>query len=219
MLKNEEANHPQHQLPGLPFLNELDVFVFIFDLREMKPAWLNDFFYSRLKYTEEDLEKLTADEFAELFHPRSLTDFQIRLRALLQESSPGIRTIYQVKTKTGDWVYLMVTSRIYERNQDGTPNTLLGLATEIDLPELERHQKHLESLNHKKSACGEHPMLTNREIEVVRLIVSGMTDKEICGRLKVSIHTAKTHRKRILKKLDLKNSVALVKFAMENHII
>ena len=53
------------------------------------------------------------------------------------------------------------------------------------------------------------PELTNREIEIVKLIAKGFTSKDIGAQLNVSNRTVDTHRHNILKKLDLPNSAQL----------
>lgn len=55
----------------------------------------------------------------------------------------------------------------------------------------------------------EEPELTNREIEIVKLIAKGFTSKDIGEQLNVSNRTVDTHRHNILKKLDLPNSAQL----------
>lgn len=58
--------------------------------------------------------------------------------------------------------------------------------------------------------------LTEREIEIIKLIKNGSTNKEIAEALFLSPRTVETHRARILKKLDLKNSLSLVKYINES---
>jgi DNA-binding NarL/FixJ family response regulator len=62
---------------------------------------------------------------------------------------------------------------------------------------------------------GEHPdmnVLSRREIDIVQLIKEGMSSKEIALRLEISLKTVEVHRYNILKKLNLKNTAALVNF-------
>lgn len=56
--------------------------------------------------------------------------------------------------------------------------------------------------------------LTNREMEVFRLIGEGLDSKEIAGRLGVSMKTIGTHRENIKEKLNLKHYTELVKAAV-----
>jgi len=54
--------------------------------------------------------------------------------------------------------------------------------------------------------------LSKREIDIVQLIKDGFSSKEIADRLEISLKTVEVHRYNILKKLDLKNTAALVNF-------
>jgi two-component system, NarL family, nitrate/nitrite response regulator NarL len=58
-------------------------------------------------------------------------------------------------------------------------------------------------------------ILTNRELEILRLIAQGYSNVDIGEKLYLSHLTVKTHRANILRKLGLKNSLALVKYASE----
>jgi DNA-binding NarL/FixJ family response regulator len=61
--------------------------------------------------------------------------------------------------------------------------------------------------------------LTEREIEIIRLIVKEMTNKEIADKLFISELTVNTHRKNAMRKLEIKNTAGLVKFAIDHHLI
>jgi DNA-binding NarL/FixJ family response regulator len=56
---------------------------------------------------------------------------------------------------------------------------------------------------------GDAVELTNREIQIVKLIATGLTSKEIGQNLNVSNRTIDTHRHNILKKLNIPNSAQL----------
>jgi DNA-binding CsgD family transcriptional regulator len=62
------------------------------------------------------------------------------------------------------------------------------------------------------------PSLTAREVEVVRLIASGKTTKEVADLLQMSIKTAETHRGNIMRKLQLRSAGELVLYAVRNEI-
>ena len=61
--------------------------------------------------------------------------------------------------------------------------------------------------------------LTKLELQIVKLICNGMSDGEIALHLTLSPSTIRTHRKKILSKLDLKKTVLLVRYAYENKLI
>jgi DNA-binding NarL/FixJ family response regulator len=64
-----------------------------------------------------------------------------------------------------------------------------------------------------------HHTLSDREYQVMRMIASGMTPKEIAGDLCLSIKTVSTFRSRILKKMVMKNNAELMRYAMENGMV
>jgi two-component system response regulator NreC len=56
--------------------------------------------------------------------------------------------------------------------------------------------------------------LTEREAEVLRLIASGYSNKEIAGRLSLSVKTVETHKANAMRKLDLNGRIDIVKYAI-----
>lgn len=75
----------------------------------------------------------------------------------------------------------------------------------------------LEDPNEKK--IGTFEELTVREREVLDLICEGFRTKEIADKLFISTHTVETHRRKIMLKLDVRNSSMLVKFAVDNNLV
>ena len=68
--------------------------------------------------------------------------------------------------------------------------------------------KELEEGNTEKDLS----VLSRRELEIVHLIKDGLSSKEIAARLDISLKTVEVHRYNILKKVNLKNTAALVNF-------
>jgi DNA-binding NarL/FixJ family response regulator len=62
-------------------------------------------------------------------------------------------------------------------------------------------------------------LLSKREIDIIQLIAEEKTTSEIAEKLFLSKHTVETHRKNILLKLGLKNSVGLIRYAIQKGII
>jgi NarL family two-component system response regulator LiaR len=60
--------------------------------------------------------------------------------------------------------------------------------------------------------------LTEREVEVLRLVAKGMSNKEIAGKLFVSEPTVRTHVSNILMKLDLPNRTQAALYALRKGI-
>jgi two-component system, NarL family, response regulator NreC len=62
-------------------------------------------------------------------------------------------------------------------------------------------------------------ILSRRELEVLRLICKEFSNAEIAGKLFLSVSTVETHRKNLIAKLGVNNTVGLVKFALRNNLI
>ena len=63
---------------------------------------------------------------------------------------------------------------------------------------------------------GPFPELTEREREVALLLAAGATNREIADQMEISIKTVDTHRGHVLKKLGLRNNVALARHAIRS---
>jgi two-component system invasion response regulator UvrY len=64
-----------------------------------------------------------------------------------------------------------------------------------------------------------HESLSNREFQVMRLIATGRTVKEVGSDLSLSVKTISTYRARILKKTGLQNNAQIIRYAVRNGII
>lgn len=63
-----------------------------------------------------------------------------------------------------------------------------------------------------------HEALSNREYQVLALLGSGKSIKEIAAQLQVSSKTASTYRSRILDKMGLETTADLIRYAVENKL-
>ena len=64
-----------------------------------------------------------------------------------------------------------------------------------------------------------HQALSDREFEVLRLLVEGLGPTEIGERLHLSVKTVSTHKTRILEKLRLGSTAELVRYALEHKLV
>ena len=62
-------------------------------------------------------------------------------------------------------------------------------------------------------------ILSRRELEVLKLICREYSNAEIADKLFLSVSTVETHRKNLIAKLGVNNTVGLVKFALRNKLI
>lgn len=61
--------------------------------------------------------------------------------------------------------------------------------------------------------------LSEREIEIIKVLADGLSSKEIAETLFISPRTVESHKANILEKLNLKNNIELVKYAIKHGIV
>ncbi|NIT60894.1 MAG: response regulator [Aliifodinibius sp.] len=70
-----------------------------------------------------------------------------------------------------------------------------------------------------QSGGHENYNITDRELEILQLIVDGLTSKQIADELFISPRTVDTHRANLMKKLELNNIADLVRYAIQNKLV
>ncbi len=64
----------------------------------------------------------------------------------------------------------------------------------------------------KKAVAG--PSLTPRQIEILRCVAQGMTNRETAHRLKISVRTVEVHRFNLMRRLGVRNVAQLLRQAL-----
>jgi DNA-binding NarL/FixJ family response regulator len=141
---------------------------------------------------------------------------------LCREVKEKYPAIYIVGLSTSDQV-----SVIRKMRENGASGFLLKDATKQEiitaLHEVSRGNEYVsfsvaEALK-KRTPNDQLPVLTKREKEILELIAEGHTNHEIADRLFLNSTTIDSHRKNMLTKFNVKNTAALIKIAMTNHLI
>ena len=61
--------------------------------------------------------------------------------------------------------------------------------------------------------------VTPRELEIIRLIAQELSTTEIASQLYISVGTVETHRHNILRKLNVKNAIGIIKYAIRHKLV
>jgi DNA-binding NarL/FixJ family response regulator len=64
-----------------------------------------------------------------------------------------------------------------------------------------------------------HELLSDREFQVLRMIASGKTVKEIADEISLSVKTVSTYRTRILEKTGMKTTAELIRYALQAQLV
>jgi two-component system, NarL family, invasion response regulator UvrY len=64
-----------------------------------------------------------------------------------------------------------------------------------------------------------HEALSDRELQVLRMLANGLTVKEIAFQLKLSEKTISTYRTRVLEKMNMRTAAQLMRYAIRTHLV
>jgi DNA-binding NarL/FixJ family response regulator len=100
-------------------------------------------------------------------------------------------------------------------NKDSAAEMLVGALRKVAAGGVHIGEAAAASLVASASA---HQALSNREFEVLRLLVEGKSQTDIAEQLHLSVKTVSTHKTRLQEKLGLKSTAELVRYALENRL-
>jgi two-component system nitrate/nitrite response regulator NarL len=79
--------------------------------------------------------------------------------------------------------------------------------------------KYIGSRSHQPSHAANEISLTERQIQVLRLIAHGSSAKEIASTLNISVRTAEFHRAEIMERLKLRSTAMMTRYAIDHGIL
>lgn len=79
--------------------------------------------------------------------------------------------------------------------------------------------KYISGLNDNTNTSEDVKRLSARQLEILELMGKSLSNQEIADHLFISVRTVETHKNHIMQKLNLKNTVDMIKFAIKNNII
>ena len=217
----------------IEFLDKLNVVenssISIFDLFRQKHIYLSSHFEQVFKYNITEAHQEGNAYFNSRVHPddfltaTKIGNYFLRLVfSFLPEQRKEFKLIneYRIKDGTGRYIRVIEQFQVLELDKHG--NIWLALCImdlspnqDITLPLKNKvyNFKTGESFHFPEDQ--EEGGLSAREKEILDLISEGMASKEIADSLFISIHTVNTHRQKILKKLNVKNSAEAVQYARQ----
>ena len=77
----------------------------------------------------------------------------------------------------------------------------------------------VKNKNTKPGKNDDEPKFTDRELEILKLIVQELNNAEIADKLFISERTVETHRKNMIRKFNTKTIVGLIKYAIDKKLI
>ena len=125
----------------------------------------------------------------------------------------------RVKNTRGEYIRIIEQEHVIELDKSGNIWLMLSVIDIDASHESETTKSHLFNFETGEQIFIDlsdtlEEALTNRELEVLRLMKQGLLSKEIAKSLKVSINMVNSHRQNILQKLKANNSIEAVNLAL-----
>jgi len=184
--------------------------------------------------TEPDMELVgeasdgvEAVEFARSLRP------DVILLDLMMPNKSGIEAIQDIKDEDPDAKILVVTSFGEDEQvfpaikagalgyllKDSSPRELLAALREVYRGEPSLHPsvalKLIRELNQPSQPEAEGTSLTEREVEVLKLVAQGLSNHEICETLVIAERTVSKHVSSIIEKLHVSNRTQVALYALK----
>jgi len=192
---------------------------------------------SRLLSDEPDLrvtgEARNGQEAIELLR---LHCYQVILLDINMEGRSGLEVLQRIRTEWPSQAVLILS--MYPEEQYATQALKMGaygyISKDADAPDLVRAIRTVASGGHyispkalggvllniqNTSTHPPHHQLSAREMQILLLIVQGVSLTEIGKRMFVSVKTVSTYRSRILAKLGLESNANLVRYALLHRLL
>jgi DNA-binding NarL/FixJ family response regulator len=193
-----------------------------------------------LMHTREDLVQVIGEACSG--HEAVRMAFELRPDVVLLDiympDSSGLEAARQIRRDMPDVAVVMLTSsdrdeHLYEAMHLGAAGYLLK---DLDASELfdllegvaegetaltrAMATRLLKAMAHQADAAEEnHTALSEREVDVLRLVAQGYSNPQIAQELFISVNTVKSHIKNILMKLNLENRTQVARYAVETGLV
>lgn len=195
--------------------------------------------FSRIIADEQDFEVIsTYNDPKEALVKVPMLKPEILMVDLEMPGMTGLELVRQLKSKMPDLMTILLTMHLDQATVKKAMElgfnayilkNLDELELKIALTKVRRGQKYYsaqvtEVLTNSSSEIvtnggAKLAVLTSRETDVLKLIADACSTKEIADELSISISTVETHRKAIMKKLEVHNVAGLVRLAISEGLV
>ena len=210
-------------------------YYYIFNFATLKIEYVSE---SVKEVLEIEPENLNLDTMLGSYHPEELdklhdkekTASDFLFRQIPPEHIVDYKVVYSIRvlTKSGKCKTILHQAKAINTTADGRIMKVIGVHTDISYLDTPADDKiSFISYTHEsfyavptgKEKLSLKKIFTEREIEIIKLISKGDSVSEIAVFLFISDHTVRTHRKNILRKANVKNTVHLITECIRDGVI
>lgn len=212
-------------LLSLNALSELRIAAFIYNYEQGNYTYFNDYFAELMQSNREYItqhgiqimqDRVHPDDFIKCLNITQRTLAEFAKMKDVEKESTQLSLFFRLKKETGEYSWVMQCNRQAKWSSDFPP---IDLAYITELFNEHHSMQVLGVLKTNSRMIEFFPdpeieltiKLSKRELEILQLIRIGLTSMGISEKLLLSVNTIKTHRKNILKKLQVKNMAQAIR--------
>jgi len=177
---------------------------------------------------------LDVSSWKKYVHKNDWHTLELRFTEHIKGESQNFHSEFRLRHKDGHWVWVQSRGKIIERDENGDALRIAGINFDISgrkrlaaegadlLQKIEKLILNLDTDQYKEnihSSENKIDLLTDRQKKVMELVALGFTSLEISSQLSISHATAVTHRRNLMKKLNLHSTAEITRFAIQNKLI
>jgi DNA-binding CsgD family transcriptional regulator len=214
-------------------LDELDIGVYIFDYFQNNYFYINNCFTRTTGISKGEMKVSGFSVLSRLIHDDDLSsvlDITRRAAEMLIRLSEPERTAccfkmyYRIRKMDGTVTWVLQMNKYINSHNSNSP---IDLGYIICLPENQTTprlagflttSKRCTEISIQKPTSTQLSVLSRRELEVLRWVALGIKSSEIALKLNISVDTIKLHRRSILRKLNVSNSISAVRIFEEENM-
>jgi PAS domain S-box-containing protein len=216
-------------------VNQLPCAIYILDYRTQQYLFVSKNCVHLFGYTSEEFMENGQAWQLKNFHPDDLATFSSHIftgflnytKSLPEEELKKLRFSINLRLKRKDGIYIQALQQyvVIETDKDGNPILTLGFVTDITAHKQDTKMTFAVSKYDPEKGFSiittdtfPHAkiMVSNRENEIIKHLIQGLSSKAIAEQLHVSMYTINAHRRNILGKTKCKNTAELINYALEN---
>lgn len=212
-------------------------FIYIFDCSNSQLHYLSENVSKILGYDHQLLLSKGRSFLMEILHPdEASTVVQSIIKSwefiksvpVIHQKSYKVSYDFRIRKSDGNYIRLLQQHAVMNLDKKGNILFVLGVCTDIthwhkdnqltlSIVGPEEEQSFFCVSSGKKQEVRQ--TLSGRQKQILILLSEGFCSREISEQLNISHHTVNVHRRNMLDKLKLNNTISLVKFAISHQII
>jgi len=126
-----------------------------------------------------------------------------------------INEFHKLRKRAHGSIWIALLHSLHDNNLLGKFDEVISIYDDSEA----LNQKISKSIEQNDNQDKDFEELSEREVEVLKQLVRGFSNKEIANSLNISIHTVISHRKRIVEKTGIKSLPGLTIFAISKNVI